>query len=171
MTPRPTKSHDPAKEQRKIEHAQRQEAAAAKRRAEGATREAARQSKAPVGLELPNTGTTPPINPTPPITLPTLPLPPQTASHNPPLHDTANLTIDPNLNNTGEEDRDIFLDPVQDNDEENQDEVLDLNSQNDNNQSKTISGVKELQPHPPEDDASSAKKPRTGISQETPLNE
>ena len=47
------------------------------------------------------------------------------------------------------------------------DEVLDLNSQNDSNHSKTISGVKELQEHQPEDDATSAKKAR----QETPLNE
>ena len=68
-------------------------------------------------------------------------------------------------NPTGDDDKDVFLEPNQGDEEENFDEDLDLNSQNDSNQSKTLSGVKELQEQQPEDDASSAKKPRKGISQ------
>ena len=92
--------------------------------------------------------------------------------YNPPTPNTADPTIDPNLANpTGDDDKDIFLDPNQGDEEENFDEDLDLNSQNDSNQSKTLSGVKELQEHPPEDDATSAKRARTGTTRDTPLNE
>ena len=89
-----------------------------------------------------------------------------------PPSNTADPTTDPNLADpTGDEENDIFLDPNQGEDEEHPDEDLDLDSQNDSNQSKTLSGVKELLDHPPEDDATSAKKARTGNNRDTPLNE
>ncbi len=170
--PRHTKKQDKDKEQRKREHNARWEAAAANRRAEGAAREATRQAEANAEQDQPTPGTTPFINTTPPANLLNLPLTPPTIPYNPPTSNTVDPTIDPNLANpTGDDDKDIFLDPNQGDEEENLYEDLDLNSQNDNNQSKTLSGVKELQEHPPEDDASSAKKARTGTSQETPLNE
>jgi hypothetical protein len=162
-TKHPAKTQDKTKEQRKIEHTQRQETTAAKRRAEGAARKAARLGTAPGDHGLPNNGATPPINTTPPSTLPNLTLTPPTIPYILPPLNTTDTTIDPNLANpTGDDDKDIFLDPNQGEDEENLDEVLDLNSQNDSNQSKTISGVKELQEQQPEDDASSAKNPRKG---------
>ena len=55
--------------------------------------------------------------------------------------------------------------------DEHLEDALDLNSQNDSNQSKTLSGVKELKEDPPEDETSSAKKPRKGDTSGTPLNE
>ena len=89
-----------------------------------------------------------------------------------PPSNTADPTIDPNLADpTGNDENDIFLEPSQGEDEEHPEEALDLTSKNDSNQSKTLSGVKELQEHPPEDDATSAKKARTGTNQDTPLNE
>ena len=129
--------------------------------------EAARLDAAPGDHGLPTTGTTPPINTTPPITLPNLPLTPPTIPYlHPPLN-PANPTIDPTLANpTGDEEKKIFHDPVQ----ENPDDILDLHSQ-DGSTSKNISGVKEFQPNPPEDDASSAKKSRKGNPTEPPLNE
>ena len=169
--PRPTKTQDKDKEQRKKEHNARWEAAAANRRAEGAAREAARQAEANAKKEQPIPGTTPIINTTPPANPLNLPLTPSTIPYNPLPSNTVDPTIDPNqANPTGDDDKDIFLDPNQGDDEENLYEDLDLNSQNDSNQSKTISGVKELKGHPPEDDVSSAKKARTDTSNETLLN-
>jgi hypothetical protein len=167
--PRPTKTHDTTKEQRKKEHNDRWQAAAAKRRAEGAAREATRQAETNAEQEQPFPGTTPSINTTPPATPLNLTLTPPTIPYNPPTPNTADPTIDPNLANpTGDDDKDVFLEPNQGDEEENFDEDLDLNSQNDSNQSKTLSGVKELQEHPPEDDATSAKKARTGTNIDTP---
>ena len=60
-----------------MENARITEAAAAKRRAEGAAREATRLGTI---HELPITGTTPPINTTPPLSIPT------SQSHHPPYH-------------------------------------------------------------------------------------
>ena len=86
-----------------------------------------------------------------------------------PPPNTADPNADPNLANpTGNDDDDVFLEPSQGEDEENLEEALDLTSQNDSNQSKTLSGVKELQEHPPEDDATSANKARTGTNIDTP---
>ncbi len=170
--PRTTKTQNKDKEQRKKEHNERWAAAAANRRAEGAAREAARQAETNTEKEQPIPGTTPFINTTPPANPPILPLTPPTITYNPPPPNTVDPTIDPNLANpTGDDDKDIFLEPNQGDEEENLYEDLDLNSQNDSNQSKTISGTKELKENPPEDDVSSAKKARTGTSQETPLNE
>ena len=168
--PRPVKTQDKDKEQRKKEHNERWTAAAANRKAEGAAREAARQAEANAEKEQPIHGTTPIIYTTPPANPLNLPLTPPTIPYNPLPSNTVDPTIDPNQANiTGDDD--VFLDPNQGDEEENLYEDLDLNSQNDSNQSKTISGVKELKEDPPEDDASSAKKARTGTSQETPLNE
>ena len=170
--PRPSKTQEKDKEQRKKEHNERWTAAAANRRAEGAAREAARQAEANAKQEQPIPGTTPYINTTPPANLLNLPLTPPTIPYNPSPSNNADPTIVPNLANpTGEDDKDIFLDPNQGEEEENLYEALDLNSQNDSNQSKTISGAKELKENPPEDDVSSSKKARTGTSQETPFNE
>jgi hypothetical protein len=89
-----------------------------------------------------------------------------------PPSNTADPTIDPNhADPTGDDENDIFLEPIQGEDEAHLDKALELNSQNDSNQSKTLSGVKELQEHPPEDETSSAKKPRKGDTSGTPLNE
>jgi len=89
-----------------------------------------------------------------------------------PPSNTADPTIDPNLADpTGDEENDIFLEPSQGEDEEHPDEALDLDSQNDSNQSKTLSGVKELLDHPPEDDATSTKRASTDTTRDTPLNE
>jgi hypothetical protein len=89
-----------------------------------------------------------------------------------PPSNTADPTLNPNLADpTGNDENDIFLEPSQGEDEDHPEEALDLTSQNDSNQSKTLSGVKELQEHPPEDDATSAKRARTGASNETPLKE
>jgi hypothetical protein len=89
-----------------------------------------------------------------------------------PPSNTADPTIDPNLADpTGDDENDIFHEPSQGEDEEHPEEVLDLDSQNDSNQSKTLSGVKELLEHPPEDDATSSKRARTGTTEDTPLNE
>jgi hypothetical protein len=169
--PRPTKTQDKDKEQRKKEHNARWEAAASNRRAEGAAREAARQAATNAAQAQVNAGTPPIINITPPATLPILPPTPPTLPHIP-NSNTANPTIDPNLADpTGDDDNDIFLEPSQGEDIDHPEEALDLNSQNDSNQSKTLSGVKELLEHPPEDDATSAKKARTGTNRNTPLNE
>jgi hypothetical protein len=170
--PRPTKTQDKDKEQRKAEHNARWEAAAANRRAEGAAREAARRAEANAEQEQPIPGTTSPINTTPPANPLNLPLTPPTIPYIPPTPNTVDPTIDPHLvNPTGDEDKEIFLDPNQGDDEENLYEDLDLSSQNDSNQSKTLSGVKELKENPPEDEASSAKKARKGANTGTPLNE
>jgi hypothetical protein len=166
--PRPTKTLDKTKEQRKAEHNERWETAAAKRRAEGAAREAARQAALNTGQEPTYTGTTPPTATIPPGTLPNLPLTPPTQPYTLPSHTIAEPTIDPNLAiPPGDEEKDIFLDPIQGDEGENPDEELDLDSQNDSNHSKTISGVKELRVNQPEDEVNSAKKAR----QETPPNE
>ena len=170
--PRPTKTQDKDKEQRKKEHNDRWAAAAANRRAEGAAREAARQAEANANKEPPVPGTTPTINTTPPADPLHLPPTPPTKPYHPLPPNTADPTIDPNhVNPTADDDKDIFLEPNQGDDEENLYEDLDLNSQNDSNQSKTISGVKELKEDPPEDDVSSAKKARTATSNVTHLNE
>jgi hypothetical protein len=126
----------------------------------------------PVNNRRPIPGTTPIINTTPPTIPPNLPLTPPTIPYNPPPSINADPSMDPNLANpTDEDDKDVYLDPRQGDEEENLYEDLDLHSQNDSNQSKTISGVKELKENQPVDDASSAKKARTGTSQDTPLNE
>jgi hypothetical protein len=170
--PRPTKTQDKDKEQRKKEHNERWTAAAANRKAEGAAREAARQAEANAEKEQPIHGTTPIIYTTPPANPLNLPLTPSTIPYNPLPSNTVDPTIDPNqANPTGDDDKDIFLDPNQGDDEENLYEDLDLSSQNDSNQSKTLSGVKELKENPPEDEASSAKKARKGANTGTPLNE
>ncbi len=86
--PLPTKTLDPAKAQRKIEHAQRMEQAAATRKEEGAAREAARFAES---LEPPATNTPTPaqqglppiIPPPPPTTYPTHPNPYRPTGSNP----------------------------------------------------------------------------------------
>jgi hypothetical protein len=158
--PRPTKTQDKDKEQRKKEHNERWEAAAANRRAEGAAREAARQAAAEAAQNLANAGTSHTLEAPPPATLP---IPPS---------NTADPTVDPTLADPiVDEENDIFHEPSQGGDDEHPEEELDLNSQDGSNQSKTISGVKELKENQPEDDATSAKKARTGKTIETPLNE
>jgi hypothetical protein len=128
---------------------------------EGAAREAARLGTTPENPVLPNTGTTPPVNTTPPTTQPTLPLTPLAIPFHPLPLNPVNPTIDPTLANpTTDEEKDIFHDSIQGKEEENQDYILDLNSQDDNSKSKPVSGVRELQNDPPEDDASSAKMSR-----------
>jgi hypothetical protein len=100
-------------------------------------------------------------------------LPPNTSTllHIPPSN-TADPTVDPTLADPiVDEENDIFHEPSQGGDDEHPEEELDLNSQDGSNQSKTISGVKELKENQPEDDATSAKKARTGKTIETPLNE
>jgi hypothetical protein len=170
--PRPTKTQDKDKEQRKAEHNARWEAAAANRRAEGAAREAARQAENTAAQETANAGTHPSINTTPPATLPNLPLTPPTLPYNLPPPNTADPTVEPNLANpTGNDDDDDFFEPSQGEDEEHPEDALELDSQNDSNQSKTLSGTKELKENPPEDEASSAKKARKGATSGTPLNE
>ena len=109
--------------------------------------------------------------PYPPPTLPNIPLTPPTIPLIPPSLNADNPPIDPSqADPTVDDEKDLFLDPQNDEEEIPEDD-LELNSQDGSNQSKTISGVKELKEHQPEDDATSAKKARTGKTIETPLNE
>ena len=77
---RPTKTYDPQRAQRRLDHAHRTEQAAATRRAEGAAREAARLASIPEHAAITTlTQPTLPINPPnlqPPIPPPQLPLQP-----------------------------------------------------------------------------------------------
>jgi hypothetical protein len=92
--------------------------------------------------------------------------------YNLPPPNTADPNVDPNLANpTGNDDDDAFFEPSQGEDDEHPEDALELDSQNDSNQSKTLSGTKELKENPPEDEASSAKKARKGDTSGTPLNE
>ncbi len=133
--------------------------------------EAARLDAAPGDHGLPTTGTTPPINTTPPITLPNLPLTPPTIPYLPhpptpptlpstqtsptPLATKTRTTSSTSHMATKAKTRTVLWIPIP---------------------KMTAASPKpsvesELQQHPPGDDAPSAKKPRKGKSHEPLLNE
>jgi hypothetical protein len=167
--PRPVKSQDPAKKHRKAEHEQRTAAAAAVRRAEGAAREAA--LLAPITEDPPLTNIETILPPLPQHPHAHLALPPSQPETQPlltPPHNPSDQPRDPTLVTTPDGKNDeVFYETEQELENDNEelfDGELELP------RSSQISGNKELQQDPPEDEATS-KKTRKADSTNPILNE